>query len=306
MANPSVGVAIITYKAKHHLASCLPPLIHSPLKPKVLVVNSSSHDGTVEEAQRLGAETLVIPRAEFNHGLTRERARKALNTDVVVMVTPDAYASGLDVLEKLIAPIVQGQASIAYARQLPHVGAGFFETFAREFNYPASSHTRGFNDASRYGVYTVFCSNAFAAYSNAALDEIGGFQNVLTGEDTLGTAKLILRGHRIAYVAEACVHHSHSYTLAEEFRRHFDTGLARKTYSAQIAFAGKDSKRGNRYVKCLLSSVWKHKPHLLPYAVMHILSKWCGYRLGAASQNAPTWFKKALSSQDFYWAAKNK
>ncbi|HEY4831864.1 MAG TPA: glycosyltransferase family 2 protein, partial [Waddliaceae bacterium] len=61
-------MAIITHNAKHHLPCCLPPLLQSSLKPRVLVVNSSSNDGTVEQAQSLGAETLVIPRADFNHG----------------------------------------------------------------------------------------------------------------------------------------------------------------------------------------------------------------------------------------------
>jgi rhamnosyltransferase len=54
----SVGVAVVTHRAREHLARCLPPLLASPLRPRVLVVNSSSGDGTVEEARRLGAEVL--------------------------------------------------------------------------------------------------------------------------------------------------------------------------------------------------------------------------------------------------------
>ena len=75
---PTVGVAVITYKAVALLPECLPALLESPLKPRVLVVNSSSGDGTVELARKMGAETLVIPRYEFNHGTTRELARDQL------------------------------------------------------------------------------------------------------------------------------------------------------------------------------------------------------------------------------------
>ena len=85
--NHSIGVAIPTYRARAHLAHCLPPLRESPLRPRILVVDSSSGDGTVEEAERLGAETLVIPRNEFNHGATRELARRRLGTEIAVMVT---------------------------------------------------------------------------------------------------------------------------------------------------------------------------------------------------------------------------
>ena len=38
--HPTVGVAIITYKDKKHLEHSIPPLLNSPLKPKVIVFNS--------------------------------------------------------------------------------------------------------------------------------------------------------------------------------------------------------------------------------------------------------------------------
>lgn len=277
------------------------PLLRSPLKPRILVVNSSSSDGTVELARELGAETLVVPRASFNHGATREQARKHLGTEIVVMMTPDAYLVGADALEKLVKPIVSGKASIAYARQIPHKGADFFEAFPRHFNYPPDGHVRGLEDSASYGTYTFFCSNSCAAYDNRALDTIGGFDRLLLGEDTVAVAKLLRRGHKIAYVAESLVHHSHSYSLFEEFRRSFDTGLARRGYSDLIAAPGTDTDRGREYVKAMTQELLKNAPHKLPYAFFNVLSKWLGYRIGTASVHAPQWFKKALSSQDFFW-----
>lgn len=305
MNNPTIGIAVITYKAKHHLPHCLPPLLNSPLKPRVVVVNSSSNDGTVELAKQMGAETLVLPRAEFNHGTTREQARHYLNTDIVVMITPDAYAVDNGVIKKLVDPIVKGLTSIAYARQLPHNGADIFESFPRDFNYPSAGHIRSIHDLHTYGVYTYFCSDSCAAYLNKALDEVGGFPPVLTGEDTVVTSKLLHKGHSIAYVAEARVKHSHRYTLWQEFQRHFDTGLARKEYGHLLQGAGKDEKRGKEYVRSLFKRLAKENPLLLPYAFIQTLAKWLGYRIGRASGNAPLWFKKALSSQDFYWTKTN-
>lgn len=297
----SIGVAIITHRAKKHLQHCLPPLLASPLKPRVLVVNSSSFDGTVELAQSLGAETLVIPRRTFNHGTTRDLARRHLKTDIVVMMTPDAYALDPSLLEKLVAPIIQNQASITYARQIPHDGADFFESFPRQFNYPTSSELRRISDISQHGVYTFFCSNTCAAYRNSALEEIGGFGPVLFGEDTVAVAKMLKRGHCIAYVAEAVVKHSHRYTLKQEFKRHFDIGLGRRESRNLIQEAGKDTKRGKQFVKAMVSQLALTRPHLLPYGCLQIALKLLGYRLGQASLNAPLWLKKACSSQDFYW-----
>ena len=305
MSQLSIGIAVITHTSKHHLPHCLPPLLNSPLKPRVLVVNSSSNDGTVEEAERLGAETLVIPRKEFNHGTTRERARQFLGTDIVVMMTPDAYASGPEMLGKLIAPIVEGSASISYARQIPHEGASFFEAFPRAFNYPEKGHVRGLKDRQKFGSYTFFCSDSCCAYLNSALDSIGGFPSVLIGEDTVVTALLLKLEHKISYTADAVVKHSHRYGLGQEFRRHFDTGLARKQMKLLLAIGGRDEKRGVHYVKALVGQLVKKHPHLLPYAFLQTFIKWFGYRLGRLCTRAPIWLRGALSGQGFYWVSKD-
>lgn len=303
----SVGVVIITHRARHHLPYCLPPLIRSPLKPRILLVNSSSNDGTVELARELAREfgidieTLVIPRKEFNHGTTRERARKTLGTDIVVMTTPDAYASNDQALEVLVKPLLEKRASLAYARQIPHKGAVIWESFPRHFNYPSESHVRSIEDVKKYGVYTFFFSDSFGAYLNQALDEIGGFTEVLTGEDTVACAKLLLKGHRVAYVAEAEVYHSHRYSLMQEFKRHFDTGLARQTYKELLVKGGKDTKRGFGYVKSLLQFLLKENPLLVPYALLQSFCKWAGYYLGSKMVAAPKFLKRNLSAQDFYW-----
>ncbi|MBN4066868.1 glycosyltransferase family 2 protein [Simkania negevensis] len=302
-AKKSVGIAVITHRAKQHLAHCLPPLLNSPLKPRLLVVNSSSNDGTVEEAKRLGADVLVIPRKEFNHGATRERARKELATDIAVMMTPDAYALDTSLIERLITPLLKEQASLAYARQIPHDNRGFFESFPRLFNYPDTSHIRGIEDVEKYGVYTFFCSDTCSAYLNSALDDIGGFLPVLSAEDAFAAASLIKKGHKIAYVAEAVVKHSHNYSLVQEFQRHFDTGYVRKQYSDLLDFGVTDEARGKQYVKTLFGKTLKTCPWKLPYAALTIAAKYAGYQAGKRAFNAPLWLKKKLSSQDFYWSS---
>lgn len=296
-----IGIAIITHNSKKHLPYCLPSLINSPLKPRILVVNSSSQDGTVELAQKMGVETLVVERNTFNHGVTREKARQHLNTEIVVMMTPDAYMVSPDSLARLIEPILNGKASISYARQLPHIGATFFESFAREFNYPEEGHIRSIKDLSEYGVYTYFCSNSCAAYLNKALDEINGFEEVLLGEDTVVAAKLLKKGHYIAYVSEALVRHSHNYGLIQEFRRNFDIGLARQAYADLLKCNHGDHKRGLNYCMAMFKELACEKPYLLPYAFIQTATKFLGYTLGKFMCNASDSYKKWFSSQDFYW-----
>ncbi len=276
----TVGVAIVTYQAEKWISACLAPILQSPLHPRVLVIDSSSTDRTVQAVRQMGVEAVVIPKSEFNHGLTREMARKRLNTDIAVFLTQDAQLVDAQSLAALIDPIVNGQASVTYARQLPHEGAGFFEAFLREFNYPQDSHFRSLKDVEKYGVYTCFCSDSCAAYDNAALDGIGGFPEVAFGEDAVAAAKLILAGRTIGYVAEARVRHSHSYSLREEFCRHLDIGVYRKKYAGLFLPFGKDKERGKAYAKAMIKRLWREKPWLIPYALVQILMKGLGYYLG--------------------------
>lgn len=297
----SIGVVVLTLNAEKHLVSCLTPILRSPLNPQILIIDSSSTDRTLRVAESLGVKVFSIKRSTFNHGKTRELARKQLSTDIVVFLTPDAYAKDEYVLGKLVQPLLERKASLAYARQIPHAGARFFEAFPREFNYPPQSELRSIADLQRYGSYLYFCSDSCAAYLNDALDEIQGFRSVILGEDTLAAAELLKKGHKIAYVAEAEVKHSHNYSLREEFCRYFDTGLMRKEYESILHCGSGDHKRGSEFSRQMLQILYKKHPHLLPYGFFHLLSKWAGYKIGQKCLNAPRFLKKAFSSQKYYW-----
>lgn len=297
----SVGVILLTLNAEKHLSHCLKPLIDSSLKPKILIVDSQSSDQTLQIAKTHEIEVLTVNRSDFNHGMTREFARRQLKTDIVVFVTVDAYAVDSSSLEKLILPLVNGTASLAYGRQLPHQGADFFEAFPREFNYPNKSEIRCIADIPSKGPLTYFFSDSFSAYLNSALDEIGGFKKVVLGEDTLAAAELIKKGHKLAYVAEAKVRHSHGYSLKQEFCRYFDTGLMRKQYENVLNCAVGDQKRAHEYVRKMLKDLYNQNPKLLPYACLHVLAKWLGYRLGQKSFRRSNWIKKLFSSQKYFW-----
>lgn len=299
-----IGLAIFTLNAERELMNCLHSVLLCKAIDKVLVVDSSSTDRTCDVALNNGVEFHVIKRSDFNHGATREAARKLLNTDIIVMVTQDAFACSPDCITALVAPILQGQADVAYARQLPKPGADVFESFPREFNYPVQSQIRRFDDASRLGVYTFFCSDSFAAYKQSSLDAIGGFPTVLTNEDYFAVARILENGGAIAYVAEAIVLHSHRYSLKQEFQRYFDTGYVRGERPWVQQLVGNAEGHGASMVKALLLRLVKTQPWLIPYAILQIGAKWLGYRIGFYSVHAPLWWKRLCSGQKYYWSSR--
>lgn len=297
-----ITVVIPTKNAGTDLALLLKKLHEQRLQPdSITIYDSASEDGTMMLAQKMGVNVKSVIPADFNHGATRELARKQTDAEIVIFMTQDAIPVDDLLIEKLVEPIINGTASFSYARQIPRRGAEIFESFPRQFNYPAESNIRSIADAEKYGVYTFFSSDSCAAYLNSALDEIGGFRPTLTSEDYFVAARLLRKGHKVAYVAGAVVEHSHAYTLFEEFKRYFDTGYVRAENPWVQDIVGQAEGRGKEYFAALLLVLSKSKPWLVPYAVVNTCVKLLGYRFGYWSFKSPTWWKKNLSGQRYYW-----
>jgi rhamnosyltransferase len=300
----TIGVAILTLNAGRDLPRLLPTLVAEPGVDRIIVVDSASTDETEKIVSAYPAvEWVTIRRADFNHGATREMARKHLGTDVVVFLTQDVIPLPGFVV-KLVEPIVKGQAVVAYGRQLPHAGAGFLEAFPRAFHYPARSQRRTIEDTARLGIFTFFCSDSFSAYSNQALDAVGGIKPILTNEDYFAVAALLKNGGAIFYQAEAVVHHSHSYTLKQEFQRYFDTGYVRGENPWVNKLVGHVEGHGAGFIKSLVKTLLREKPGLLPYAILQTGIKWLGYRAGGVGPRLPLKWCKRFSSQRYYWTSR--
>jgi len=301
----SVGLIIPTKNAQATLGNTLSILKNSSLEFSALIIDSSSDDQTVSIAKEHNAKVVIIPQSEFNHGATREYARKQLATDIVVYLTQDAIPVRADLIANLVKPLIdQDEVVVSYGRQLAHEGADLFEAFPREYNYGNKPQIRGIEDVKKYGVYTFFCSNSCAAYKNSALDEIGGFRSALTNEDYFAVADFLQKGYKIAYAADAIVKHSHRYSLWQEFQRYFDTGYVRAENPIIQQLVGQAESRGVGFVVGLLKKLWKEQPQLIPYAIIQSLMKWLGYRIGFYGRTLPLWLRKKLSQQAYYWTSK--
>ncbi|EKJ99826.1 glycosyl transferase, group 2 family protein [Rhodopirellula baltica SH28] len=299
----SIGIAIPALNGEKELRKLLPIVCSEPGISDILVVDSASTDATCDVVRGFPKVRLIeIPRKEFNHGATRELARKELATEVVVFLTQDIVpVPGF--IEPLVRPILDGQAAVTYARQLPHEGADILESFPRNYNYPPESHRRTLADAKKHGVFTFFCSDSCAAYSNSAVDSVGGITPILTNEDYFTVAKLLRSGEAICYVAESRVHHSHSYSLKQEFQRYFDTGYVRGETPWVNRLVGQAEGHGAGFVRALVTQVTKTAPWKLPYAIMQSGAKWIGYRLGSIGPRLPESICLVASAQKHYWGS---
>jgi rhamnosyltransferase len=293
---PTLNAAVDWPEFAPALLACVRP-------EQVLIVDSESSDGTVELARGARFEVYSIPRAEFNHGGTRQRAIAILpNAEILVFLTQDAVLAGQDELGKLLAAFDDPLVGAAYGRQIARSGADLIEAHARSFNYPTVSHVRDLASRERLGFKAIFISNSFAAYRRSALMGVGGFpSDVIFGEDTIAAANLLKAGFKVSYVAEARVYHSHSYTWKQEFKRYFDIGVLHSRERWLLDEFGGASSEGSRFVSSELRYLWHRKPSQIPLALARTGLKLLGYRMGRIEDRfSPRW-KSRLSMNSRFW-----
>lgn len=271
-----------------------------------VVVDSASHDGTDFSDLPFGWKLLRIAAADFSHGGTRNLALQHLptGTEVVVFMTQDALLAHATALQTLVSALADPSVACAWGRQLPHDDASPVAAHARLFNYPAVSRVVGWADRARLGLKTCFMSNSFGAYRLRDLQAVGGFpSDAILGEDMAVAARLLKAGKRVAYVAEACAHHSHNYTLLQEFRRYFDTGVFHARQPCLLQAFGSAGGEGLRFVRSEIAYLWQHAPQWIPAALVRTLVKWLGYRLGQLEAALPIPLKRWCSMHPRYWTA---
>ena len=158
------------------------------------------------------------------------------------------------------------------------------------------------SDLKHLGFKVFFSSNSFSAYRKSALDKVGGFpSDSIMGEDAIVAAKMLMAGFKKAYVADATVYHSHSYTLIEEFKRYFDTRVFHEQNKWLIEKFGKPTGEGIKFLKSELNFVIKNDFKSILKSITSLGAKWLGYKSGKYYKKISTPLLKKLSMHKSYW-----
>lgn len=264
LAKAKVGIVIPTYQAGAGFEHLLAELAEQTYQPQYrLVMDSESTDNTVQVAKQAGWQTYIVAKKDFSHGRTRQQALTILQEqsalDFIIYMTQDVRIPARDSLEKLLLSFADHEVAGAYGRQLPHKGASIYAAVDREFNYPAVSRVKSMADVKTLGIKTAFCSNSFAAYRVTNLVGQGGFSSVDICEDVEMAGRFLLQGKKIAYVAEAEVHHSHEPNLTSQWRRYRSIGcFYAENHWLQEKF-GSSTGEGLKFVRYQLQRIGKEK-----------------------------------------------
>ena len=299
----SVGLCVPTLNAGSLWTEWLARTVPAAADFRVLVVDSSSDDATAEKAREAGCEVQVIERSEFDHGGTRQQALNYLtDCDIVIFLTQDALIADQHSLTRLVAAFDDPSVGAAFGRQLPHPDATPVAAHARYFNYPAEERVVDKADIPHLGIKTAFLSNSFAAYRREALLDVHGFpEGTILSEDMIAGARLLKADWKLAYCPQACVYHSHNYSLVEEFRRYFDIGVLHHREAWLLTWLGSAEGEGGRFVRSEISYLLRRAPWRLPEAALRTVLKYAGYRLGKWEACLPLGLKYRFSMHKRYW-----
>jgi len=300
----SVSTVIPTFNGKKYLERLIKSLNSQSMQfSDLLIIDSSSNDGTGHLLEKQDIPFITIPTLDFDHGGTRSLGVKITKGDIIVFLTQDALPFDSSSLEKLVKVFSNPKIGAAFGRQLPHPNETPFGEHLRLFNYKDVSYERSYDDKQTYGIKTAFLSDSFAAYRREALEKISFFKDsLICSEDLYAGAKILKAGYSLAYVADAKVYHSHGYSIKEEFRRYFDIGVLHQQESWLLKEFGKPEGEGKKYALSEIRYLAELKKfHLIPISILRSGTKYLGYSLGKLNKKLPTNLNQKMSMNQNWW-----
>ena len=114
-----------------------------------------------------------------------------------------------------------------------------------------------------------------------------------------------MAGYKLAYVADALVYHSHSYSLSQEFKRYFDIGAFHRIERWILNTFGGPRGEGINYVISEIKYLMHNrKHHLIPGSMVKSMVKYLGYEMGYNHRMLPNSLVKTLSMNRDWWNSK--
>lgn len=299
----NVACIVPTYNNKRDLERLLGSLEGQGASFDLLIVDSSSTDGTQEAGKARAYKSSVVASAAFNHGGTRQQmVDENSDYDIYVFLTQDACLLEPHAISELLALFNDENVGAVCGRQVPHCDATIYAQHARHYNYPRETQIRTIKDAEKLGIKTAFMSNSFAAYRGTALKAVGGFpSDVIFAEDMYVAAKMLVAGWKVAYSGTAVCAHSHNYTMLEEFRRYFDMGVFHSRESWIGETFGHVGGEGIKYQISELKFIGFKRPIMFLFSMARSAAKLMGYELGKRERLLPVYLKRRFGMHRAYW-----
>jgi glycosyltransferase involved in cell wall biosynthesis len=312
---PDVSVAIPVRDGGTLFAEVLRALSSQTVEHELIVCDSGSRDDSLQLARSHGARVLEIAPGQFSHGGTRNLLMEAAGGAHVALLTQDSVPADERWLEWLLAGFALApDVAIVYGPYRPRPQAPpavrlELESWFGSLSADGLAQVERLDERERSALPAIeligrrgFFTDANACVARAAWERIP-FRDVPYAEDRVLALDMLRAGYAKAFVPEAAVVHSHTYTTSQQLRRSFDEwrGL-REVYgwrepasprhllsrlrgalgAARVALAGEGASRASGVAA-------------LAAMTLHQLASLCGALLGSRADRLPVGVRRMLS-----------
>ncbi|MEH3138887.1 MAG: glycosyltransferase family 2 protein [Mycobacterium kyogaense] len=229
-AAPRVSAVIRAYNEADHIGRLLKGLQAQTVSlHEVILVDSGSTDDTVAIAESMGCKIVRIDKSEFSFGRALNRGCAAATGSILLFASAHVYPVYDTYLEHMVSGFQREGTAIVYGRQVGDERTKFSE---------ARVMLKWFPNESIWDQGHPFSNNANAAVLKS-LWESSPYDETLTGLEDLDFAqKAIMKGHKVAYVADAPVVHVHeeSWSVTRNRYRREAIAYTRIVEDAEMSF----------------------------------------------------------------------
>jgi rhamnosyltransferase len=242
---------------------------------ELIVVDSSSTDGTLERARAAGARTLTIPRIAFNHGQTRNLAISQATGEILILLSQDALPANPHLLQNLARNFEDPAVAGVYARHQPYPHhPPYIRNAVLQHNGPLT-RTETTLTQEQYDNLSPLerfqaCKfdNVCSAIRKSVWQEIP-FPKANFAEDLAWSKSVLLAGggakHKIIYDPTALVTHSHHLSLRQLYSRTKQTHrVLKQLFDLRLV------QHARQLPKTFLSHL--RATHNLPHSLLTILA----------------------------------
>ena len=225
-----VAVVIPTRNAGSTLAQLLDRLAEQEgiAAAPIVAIDSGSSDGTVEVLKARGAQVLSVATDQFNHGETRNLALSAVRTEFAVLTVQDAVPASKTWLASLVEPLRQDPlVAGTYARQRARPDASRITSHYLSGWIAAQDRPRvagpitpaAFEALTPIQRYLLCVFDNVCSCIRMSVWRTIPFRRTRIAEDLEWALEVLQSGHRLTYVPDAVVWHSHDRSARYELRR---------------------------------------------------------------------------------------
>jgi GT2 family glycosyltransferase len=229
-----VSVGIPVRDGGELLGEVLAALACQTVAHELVVCDSGSRDGSAQLARAHGARVLELEADRFSHGGARNALMAAARGRHVALLTQDAVPADERWLERMLEGFALAEdVAIVYGPYRARAGAAaavrieLNDWFASLSGDGApqlerlDEHERASPPLAQLLGRRGFFTDANACVARAAWERVP-FRELPYAEDRVLAIDMLRAGYAKAFLPEAVVIHSHSYTSTQQLRRCFD------------------------------------------------------------------------------------